>query len=173
MDKLINKIVQYIRSKREKRYFMERGEDMYIGISNEYGNKSYILYNRETGEKYEMLDKNGYAIFINDDDFLMSDKYSQMHQEMIKKRYPQYGFSIEYFKNGVACVIWTIQPDGRYWADDDGYGGTDDVEENLVAYINKLGKVVVPFQWVSSFKDSEAVLRKKAENINKRNIVKK
>lgn len=32
------------------------------------------------------------------------------------------------FKSDKWLVLWEIQPDGRYWGDDDGFGMEDDLE---------------------------------------------
>ena len=36
-------------------------------------------------------------------------------------------------------MIWQVQPDGRYWEDEDGFGGTSDPEIYLYAFINENG----------------------------------
>ncbi len=46
-----------------------------------------------------------------------------------------YYFGVNPFKDGVACVQWTLQPDGCYYADSDGYGMNDDDEINMYAFI--------------------------------------
>ena len=51
------------------------------------------------------------------------------------------------FKDGVADVMWQINPDGRYYQDDDGFGMTDDDEIALWGKIDRTGKVVVPFAY--------------------------
>lgn len=48
-------------------------------------------------------------------------------------------------KDGLATFCWMVQPDGRYWADDDGFGMENDVEINLSAKLNKEGRFVTPF----------------------------
>lgn len=40
---------------------------------------------------------------------------------------------------------WIVQPDGRYWADDGGFGMENDVEIELCAKFNKEGIFVTPF----------------------------
>ena len=42
------------------------------------------------------------------------------------------------FKNGVARVDWQLNPDGRYYMDDDGFGMTDDVEIEIYGFIDNL-----------------------------------
>ncbi len=43
-------------------------------------------------------------------------------------------------------MLWQIQPDGRYWADDDGYGWGEEVEVTLYTYVNMDGDFTGPFQ---------------------------
>lgn len=57
-----------------------------------------------------------------------------------------YGFGIEQYHNGVALVWWTLYPDGRYFEDEDGFGGENCNETMVYAYIDTLGKIVIPFQ---------------------------
>jgi len=42
-------------------------------------------------------------------------------------------------------VLWMIQPDGRYWEDEDGYGAEPDEEITLYTYLDKEGNFTAPF----------------------------
>lgn len=57
---------------------------------------------------------------------------------------------------------WQLNPDGRYYMDDDGFGMTDDEEINIYGIIDTEGRVVVKFQTINNYKDLEK-LRKEAE----------
>ena len=48
--------------------------------------------------------------------------------------------------NGGFVVLWTIQPDGRYWEDSDGYGGTPDREIILYSFLDTNGNICAPFR---------------------------
>lgn len=48
--------------------------------------------------------------------------------------------------DGRFLMIWEIQPDGRYWEDEDGFGGTSDVEVRLYSHINEWGCFTDPFR---------------------------
>lgn len=52
------------------------------------------------------------------------------------------------YENGIAKVEWQINPDGRYYEDEDGYGMTDDEEMALIGYIDRTGKVVKKFTYI-------------------------
>lgn len=43
-------------------------------------------------------------------------------------------------------VYWQVQPDGRYWEDEDGFGGTNDEEVTLCTYVDFNGDFTGPFE---------------------------
>ena len=43
-------------------------------------------------------------------------------------------------------MFWQIQPDGRYWADEDGFGMEDDEEVTLYTYVDRDGRFTGPFR---------------------------
>lgn len=45
----------------------------------------------------------------------------------------------------LAELEWMVQPDGRYWEDEDGFGAGDDVKIILYASFDRTGKFVTPF----------------------------
>jgi glycine cleavage system aminomethyltransferase T len=55
-------------------------------------------------------------------------------------------------KNGLIALSWMLYPDGRYFADEDGFGMEDNDEVNISAYIDTQCRVVVKFQ---DMEDSE------------------
>ena len=56
------------------------------------------------------------------------------------------GLSIGDYQDGLAYVSWMLYPDGRYFADEDGFGMEDNDEVNIAAYIDTQCRVVVKFQ---------------------------
>lgn len=52
------------------------------------------------------------------------------------------------FQNGMAKVSWQLNPDGRYYRDDDGYGMTDDEETTVYGFIDAEMNVLVKFQYI-------------------------
>lgn len=51
-------------------------------------------------------------------------------------------YSLEEGKN---LMRWMIQPDGWYWADDDGFGCTTDKSITMYAVIGNNGEFIGPF----------------------------
>lgn len=49
------------------------------------------------------------------------------------------------FKDGLCALCWTTYPDGRYFADEDGFGGEDNDEEILFCIINTDLEIVALF----------------------------
>lgn len=60
----------------------------------------------------------------------------------------QFPTNIRHFQDGVAEVEWQINPDGRYFMDDDGFGMSDDEEVSLYGYIDRHGKPLCKFTYV-------------------------
>lgn len=47
---------------------------------------------------------------------------------------------------GRYMMIWQVQPDGRYWADDDGFGMNAEAEVRLYAFLDRKGDFAGPFR---------------------------
>jgi hypothetical protein len=60
-------------------------------------------------------------------------------------------------------VEWQLNPDGRYYTDDDGFGMTDDEEVNIYGFIDRLGNVVMSFRAVKNYRELNT-LRLEAES---------
>lgn len=61
---------------------------------------------------------------------------------------PQVNFTISckpFREDGLAEFEWLVQPDGRYWMDEDGFGMENDDEIVLYAKLDKKGRFVTPF----------------------------
>lgn len=51
------------------------------------------------------------------------------------------------FKDGISVVEWQLNPDGRYFRDEDGYGMTDNEEITLKGKIDSNGHIVQKFHY--------------------------
>jgi len=59
----------------------------------------------------------------------------------------RFGFWIGEFQDGKALVSWTLQPDGRYFEDEDGFGSEDCEEITLYSYLNENGEFTEAFYY--------------------------
>ena len=59
----------------------------------------------------------------------------------------RFGFHISGFQDGKALVSWTLQPDGRYFEDEDGFGAEHYLEITLYSHLNEDGKFTEPFYY--------------------------
>lgn len=93
------------------------------------------------------------------------DTLRNLPEEVIRRamaRFAIFPTFVGSFRNGVARVRWQINPDGRYYRDDDGFGMTCDEEVEMQGYINKEGKVVGKFRLLGE-SDKDVDYRKMAE----------
>ena len=61
-------------------------------------------------------------------------------------RKTRFRFWIYEYKDGKATVEWTLQPDGRYFEDEDGFGAENCEEITLYSYIDTNGFFTEPFK---------------------------
>lgn len=47
-------------------------------------------------------------------------------------------------------MIWTVQPDGRHWMDDDGFGDEDQPAIALYTFIDEAGRFTTPSDCTAS-----------------------
>ena len=60
---------------------------------------------------------------------------------------PQIRFRTSFAKKDNRWLMhWEIQPDGRYWEDEDCFGGTNDEEVTLFTYVDENGDFTGPFE---------------------------
>ena len=50
------------------------------------------------------------------------------------------------FKNGVCAISWMLYPEGIYFADSDGFGGTESYEENVYGIMDTNLQFIEPFR---------------------------
>ncbi len=58
----------------------------------------------------------------------------------------RFAFWLYGFKDGTATVSWTLQPDGRYFEDEDGFGAEKFCEITLYSSIDENGNFICPFK---------------------------
>lgn len=145
----------------------ELGEGMGVvyQVINGWWKPRYIL-NHNTRTAFEFMSHSQYLLTVETEDIEWSSlkKLPEGVINNAKTQFAMFPTFVEGFQNGVARVRWQINPDGRYYMDDDGYGMTDDEEVEIYGYINKEGKVVGKFR-LPCEKDKNVDFRKLAEEV--------
>ena len=156
-------------------YHRDMGYGMLLFSNRSYGNKQIFIVNPAIKKVYPISKPNGKLVgfSLNDIDW---DNVNQLeHNGDAKRLVADYGgLSIEDYKDGIAYVRWMLYPDGRYFADEYGFGMEDNDEVNISAYIDTQCRVVVKFQ---NMEDDEkckqlreealrAISKEKADELN-------
>lgn len=186
--KMLDKIAEMIgiKSKAEKLY----------EVLNAAKHDSYAFRIEDLGEGMRLIDESLYGYwkprfllddnakcayeFMDDCETLMTVTADDIDWESLKtlenkcvSRAQRLSFHFPSFvlnyENGVAEVMWQLNPDGMYYMDEDGYGMTDDVEVTIYGFIDRKGKVLVKFSYIGKDWDQLKKMRKEAEEIVKDN----
>lgn len=75
---------------------------------------------------------------------------------------------VKEYKNGMAEVSWQINPDGRYYMDEDGYGMTNDEEITIYSYVDRAGKPLVKFRKIKDYGELEEMAKEARRNLKAR-----
>lgn len=145
----------------------ELGEGMEVIDQSKWGWwKHRFLIDRNNCRAYEVM--NGDMNFVNftTEDIDWNSIAELPEKAKIRAVNLSAGFPtfIGHFNNGVAEVSWQINPDGRYYMDDSGYGMSDDEELTLYGFIDKEMNVLVKFQYIGKDYNRLKEMRKEAEN---------
>lgn len=106
--------------------------------------KPRFLMDNRTKEAYVFMGENEHFVqFTADDvDWDSIKDLEETYRDRARLGDAHFPTHVGWFKKGVAEVWWQINPDGRYYMDEDGYGMTDDEEIQLSGAIDRTGKVV-------------------------------
>lgn len=142
----------------------EMGEGMSVIEQSIWGWwKQRYLIDHNNGRAYEIMDGNmNFVNFTTDD--IDWDSINQLPEKAILRAQhmsAQFPTFIRKFANGIAEVSWQLNPDGKYYMDEDGYGMTDDKEITVYGYIDSEMNVLVKFQYVG--KDWERLKKMRCE----------
>ena len=121
------------------------GEGM-LWIGNSRGPLFYA--NSFTGKARQLLDENSNLVDFEDQDFDWEKLKTVEYPYDVKHKHVDYGGLGRYndFRDGICCLSWMLHPDGRYYADEDGFGMEDDDEENIYCVIDSNLRIVIPWQ---------------------------
>lgn len=133
---------------REKYIIYERGEHILIFSRKGWGEKEMYMVNTATQKAYHLVDRDGYIRAFTYDD-IDSTVYEARHVRRSTALIVEYAkLSVGQFKDGKATIEWMLYPEGRYFADEDGFGMEDNDEVNIAAVIDEDCKVIEKFKLV-------------------------
>lgn len=160
-------LLKYKKLPRDKYETSDLGEGMAV-VSESIGEwwKQRFLINNNTSQAWEFMDKNQKLCTITqeDIDWESLDGLPPEVVERAKALSAIFPTIIRRFEKGVAEVNWQINPDGRYYMDDDGYGMTDDEEISIFGYIDQQGKAVGKFKHIKDLDELKS-MRKAAQQL--------
>lgn len=115
----------------------------------DYWKPRYLL-NHNTRCAYEFMNDQAHLAGVGDSDIDWKSlrNIPDEYRSPVKTRNAMFPFFIRRFENSSAEVCWQLNPDGKYWMDDDGFGMPPDVEFNIYGFIGTTCKVIVPYQVV-------------------------
>ena len=143
------------------------GRDIGCGIAVTTSGKSFTLINRTTGKRREFVSENGQVLMDDSEIDLESIHRRFEHCWCADEKHARYRFGLYCgFEDGMCALSWTIYPDGRYFADDGGFGADDNGEENVYCIINTDMEVVVPFRPMADVREE---LRRAAQHTHRDN----
>lgn len=111
--------------------------------------KPRFIVDNACQKAYEFMDEGEHLLTITDDD-IEWESLQDLPEKIVARAKAHSGhFPVLFrrFHNGEAEVIWQINPDGRYYMDEDGFGMTDDEEIALVGTVDRTGQVVRKFMY--------------------------
>ncbi len=149
-DEKMYKLLNTERFNQERYETTDKGEDMSLvkQCILEWLKPRFLLDHR-TRCAYEFMDAGEELVTITDEDidWKSLDDLPPEAIERAKNHDGHFPTIIYGFNNGVAEVEWQLNPDGRYYMDDEGFGMTNDEEISLWGKIDRTGKVVEPFTY--------------------------
>ena len=148
------------------------GEGMAVLYQNIWGYyKPRFVLNHNDKTAFEFMDSYMCLVTVSGEDIDWASLKKLPEEAIGRAEYLSFQFPsfVRGFQNGVARVDWQLNPDGRYYMDDDGFGMTDDEEIEIYGFIDTKGNVLVKFKAIKDRKELE-VMRKEAEEIVKNRI---
>ena len=67
----------------------------------------------------------------------------------------------------MAEVSWQLNPDGRYYMDEDGYGMKNEKEITIFGFIDRNAEMVVKFRNVKNYHEIDVMRRIAEERVGK------
>lgn len=131
--------------------------------------KPRYLVDENIKHAYEIMDEQMDFVYFSMDDIDWESVKTLPRKavDCARSLSAQFPSFIRNFENGVAEVSWQLNPDGRYYMDDDGFGMTSDEEITVYGFIDTHMKVLVKFQYIGKDWERLKQMRLEAENLHK------
>lgn len=132
--------------------------------------KQRYLIDNKNCRAYEIMDGNmDFVNFttndIDWDSIKQLPEKAKMRAQEMSAQFPTF---IRGFHKGVAEVSWQLNPDGRYYMDEDGFGMTSDEEITVYGFIDSEMNVLVKFQYIDEdWKRLDKMCREAVETLKK------
>lgn len=134
------------KGKDESDYFhRDMGCGMLLFSNKSYGNKQTFIVNTALKKAYAIAAANGKLVGFTKDDIDWDNVSKLDNNGDAYRLQASYSFGIGDYRDGMARVSWMLYPDGRYFADEHGFGMKDNAEVNIEAYIDTECHVLVKF----------------------------
>lgn len=109
-----------------------------------------FIANTETNKVKQLVDEHGKVVGFTKDDI----DYESL--EGVEHTADAYRMQVDYagmcrwddFHDGKCRLCWMLYPDGRYFADEDGFGMEDNDEVEIYCVIDKDFNVLEPFRYM-------------------------
>ena len=150
-DEKMYKLLNTERLNQERYETTNKGEEMAVMMDSIGGWwKPRVLLDHRTKRGYLFMDSNEHLVTVTDND-INWNSLRRLPNEYIERAKAHDGHFPTLIRGnyhgGRAEVEWQLNPDGRYYMDEDGFGMTDDEEISLWGKIDRKGNVVVPFTY--------------------------
>ena len=99
----------------------------------------------QTAVEFMGRDQRLCTVSLSDVDWMSLDDAPKQALAVARQCSFRFPSDIGRFVDNVACVKWQLNPDGRFYMDDDGFGMTSDEEYDIYGDIDRSGKVVRKF----------------------------
>ncbi len=122
-------------------------KSVYLTKDVTFGRDEIIFVDENRGIRKTIIDKSG---LIHRFPGIIMEEYWMKYVETFRNLDPRVKYRTSFgFKGDKWLMLWEIQPDGRYWGDDDGFGMEDDLEIVLYTYLDMNGNFTGPFRLYS------------------------
>lgn len=148
LDPTYDELMAEISKADSDRYYhhSDLGCGMHWFANRANGNRQSFLLNTALKKMYPILDASGKVLAFNKGDIDWESVRALENHGNAERLVANYYFGIGAYHDGVAQVTWMLYPDGRYFADSDGFGMQDNDETCISAYIDTECRVLVKFR---------------------------